>query len=382
MNGNIHFWGIAGGLNAGFERNFYSEKSTRFPFDHFIPNRFLDERLFIKKLLSIGLLGRLDIVDNTVAFTRYISNSDRQGRPAFTAGTYYFNDRTVLSAIGLSALEVVDNSIRECIESQKLYVLGNLNYPQQDLSVLDEFGQSTTPWKSSSNGKTIPQTLIVQGCDDDDSLKRLLAKLSSSTTSNIIIYFVNNTSNLSLDLSSVLSPSSIENIIVLDYKSSNFLYEFEELLFKTKPKLTSFFAKYLKHIFLVLTIGLIFCVFMFDLKSMFFPTDTSLPPHLNKISFVSSEQNPDVYLYDTLDFELKCDSILHDDSCLILQSASHPSLKFRPVELSVINLDSNLYLLRTILENDTTPLSGGFVQVNASISGYLDTLSTSFQLDI
>ena len=129
MNGNIHFWGIAGGLNAGFERNFYSEKSTRFPFDDLKPNRFLDERLFVKKLLSLGLFGRLDIVNNTTSLTRYISNSDRQGRPAFTAGTYYFNDRDALSTISLSSLELIDSAIRECVESQKLYVLGNLNYP-------------------------------------------------------------------------------------------------------------------------------------------------------------------------------------------------------------------------------------------------------------
>lgn len=381
MNGSIHFWGIAGGLNAGFEYNFYSENNTNFPFDHFTPKRFLDERLFVKKLLSLDLFGRLDIVNNTASFTRYVANSDRQGRPAFTAGTYYFEDRKALSSISLRSFVGIDNAIGECVENQKRFVLGNLKYPTVDATISDYDITSNTKWKTVSSRNKI-QTIIIHGCKDDESLKLILGRLSSSTCMNTKIYFINNSFEANLDFSDVLSPSSLENVSVFDYKSSDFMNEIEELLFKKNFSVKSFFAQYIKRLFFAFVIVLIFCVFVFNGSPHIIKKAANVLPNLIQIDIVSSVQNPEVYLFDTIDVELKCDSKLHNDSLVILQSSTHPSLIFRNVQLNLVNPDSNQYILRTILENDTTHLLSGNVEINAFVTGTSDTLLTSFDLDI
>ena len=105
-------------------------------------------------------------------------------------------------------------------------------------------------------------------------------------------------------------------------------------------------------------------------------------PKISNFVFDDNINTPPFHLFDTLNFYVTIDSEFNSDSLLIVQSSSHKSLFFQNVGLEINDGENDVYLLKSIILNDTTPLKSGNVEVITFLRGSIDTLYTDFDLEI
>jgi len=370
----IHFWGIAGGVNAGFEKTFFPENNITFPFDGFKAVRFQDERLLLKRLFSNGLKCRIDIVDDCIALTRYKSNSDRENRPAFTAATFYFDSQYQLNP-NLVELKAIDNALVDCIDTQKTFFIGSLKYPKID-DVLPSVQFSNNP----SSKSRIKKVFVIGA--GHDTMRSVIDKLQMSRKQNALVYFINSDVDIAVKLQNVLSVEELKTYSVFNAKDIDFYPKIHDFFGLNASKNIKF--KRVKRIsiaVLAMSLIVICCLKLSSIPHKSKALERQYPIALKEVVFIDKTGKGNVNLFDSLFFKITTTYQLTDETTVFIESTSHKSLIFESIEIRPLDVDSGFYLLSTVLSNDTTLLSSSIVQVNSFISGN-DTCTTNFNLEI
>lgn len=381
---NVHFWGIAGGVNAGFEKTFFPEHNISHPFDCLPSSRFKDERLLLKLLFSNGLICRLDIINDCISVTKYKPNSDRQKRPAFTAGTFYFDTKHQLTT-NLKEFTVLDQAIIDCIETQKIFSVGGLTYPNVEDIIPDYKGSENLSLKSK-----IKKAFVVGA--DDKTIINVLEKSRSSSNQNAVIYFIKKEVDLTVELQKVLSEEVLKSYSIFNATSfnkdidppekSDFTINMLDFFDLNRSKNGN--AQRVKRICfsaLIVSLLFLFIYWKFSVNRVDYNINSELPISLKEIQFLNETNTNSVSLFDTLSFKISSDYPFSEDDILI-ESTSNKSLIFENIDVNQIDVDSGHYLLRTVLANDTTHLSSSLVEIIMTHSNSTDTCSTNFNLDI
>ena len=385
MSHNIHFWGIVGGVSAGYEKDFYPNISTHFPYEHLRLPRFIDERLLIGKLIGSGLVCRLDIIGECVSITKFRGTFDRTQRSAFTAGTYFFS-KSQTESPSSSEVKVLDNSIDQCVSSQKIFSYQSLEYPSSS-NMLPCF-----PNHASDKGLKKLKKIVIVGVSDIAYVIEFFNSIKGLHDSNTTIYFLSDNIDFSAALQDTLSLEEINTYDVFHASDDELLQKIEVLLGSNNrilshwlKRIQLFFKNRInKNIFFFLALLFLFFSIIIFNNGMGNSDSTihdvpSKTLHVFELDTVLSKST--LSSNDTLTFTVDINSDVYEFEDLEVFSSTHQSLRFNTIGLSHSDSITHTFMLDVVVSylDELEPL--GLVKFGLSKKDNQDTLFTSFTFD-